>query len=96
MHFQVGDSGLLGIRGVPVNRSGIKFLYHLSFPPQANVPVTKSFPENKGKRVGMNWRRLEDSAATNNSPNPDCQSSKTEQSRDPWHKARGTCLFAKP
>ena len=55
MLFPVGASDLLGIGGILVDWRGIKFLYDLSFPEQANVAVTKSFPE---KQTGQNRRVL--------------------------------------
>jgi hypothetical protein len=57
MHFQIDSSSFLGI-GVLVDWRGIKFLYHLSFPQQANVPVTKSFPEKQRGPAGKNRRVL--------------------------------------
>jgi hypothetical protein len=54
MLFQVDSGSFLGIGSVLVDWRGIKFLYHLSFPQQANVPVTKSFPEKQRGPGGEN------------------------------------------
>jgi hypothetical protein len=56
MFFPVDGSGFRAIGGVLVEWRAIKFLHHLSFPWQANVPVTKSFPENQREPARMNWR----------------------------------------
>src|SRR5450755_4589218 len=51
MFFPIDGRGFLGIGGVLVEWRGIKFLYHLSFPWQANAPLTKSFPRDEGNRL---------------------------------------------
>jgi hypothetical protein len=69
MHFQV-DSSFLGIGSVLVYWSGIKFLCHLSFPQQANVPVTKSFPEKQRGPVRELRGRKGDAAFEPHHPRP--------------------------